>query len=69
MIDFLHKTQKRAGTVNLAELSNFLGKTEGTIRALQKQNPKKFEMLYMGAVCSANQIDIKKLKELLEQQE
>ena len=68
MTDFLHKTPKRAGTVNLAELAQFLEKTEGTVRALQRTNPKKFEMLYMGAVCSANSIDVKKIKEFLELQ-
>lgn len=68
MTDFLHKTPKRVGTVNLAELALFLNKTEGTVRALQRTNPKKFEMLYRGAVCAANNITIEDLRKCLNKE-
>lgn len=62
MIDFLHTTKKREGSVNLTELAVFLEKKEATVRALQRTNPKKFDLLYMGAVCSVNGISLKDLK-------
>ena len=65
MIDFLHKTKKRAGTVNITELAQFLEKNEATIRALQRKNPKKFDLLYMGSVCSANGISLEDLRKNL----
>lgn len=68
MIDFLHKTPKRAGTVNHTELANFLDKTEGATRALQRTNPAKFNLLYMGAVCAANHITIEDLRKCLNKE-
>jgi hypothetical protein len=68
MIDFLHKSPKRRGTIHYSELARFLDKTEGATRGLQRTNPKKFELLYMGAVCSANNITIGDLRKCLNKE-
>jgi len=64
MTNFLHKSKKRAGTVNVTELATYLGKDETTIRALKRTNPQKFEIIYLGAVCIANNIKIEDLKRI-----
>lgn len=52
MIDFKTKT----GKINISKLAEFVGKSEGTLRAKKKKDPKEFEIYYFGSLCVANKI-------------
>ncbi len=52
MIDFKTKT----GKIKVTELAEFIGMSEGALRARRKKNTKEFEIFYLGALCVANGI-------------
>lgn len=66
IIDFRHKKGKRAGTINISEFAAHLGKQEGTLRTLKRVNPRKFNMIYLGAICAANGITAEMLCEIIQ---
>lgn len=59
----MEKFLKKNGEINISSLSRFLGyKSEAGLRQLKKVNKEKFEVIYLGAICVANNIDIKELE-------
>ena len=61
MIDFKTKTGKEIGKIKVTELAEFIGMSEGAMRARRKKNPKEFDIFYLGALCVANGITEKDL--------
>ncbi|WP_418186717.1 hypothetical protein [Aliarcobacter lanthieri] len=66
IIDFVNKTGKKVGEVQNTKLANFFGNAESTIRQLRDREPLKFECLYLGAFCKANNIIKEDLIKILE---
>jgi len=64
MINFNNTTGKNKGKLQITKLANYLGKTEGALRALKKRNKKELEILNLGALCEANGINEDDLREI-----
>ena len=62
MINFNNTTGKNKGKLQITKLANYLGKTEGALRALRKRNQKELEILHLGSLCVANCISENDLK-------
>ena len=65
-IDFVTKTGQNIGEVQNTKLAKYFGNSEGAIRNLRDKEPLKFECLYLGAFCKANNItkdDLIRLKQ------
>lgn len=52
--DFVNTTGKNVGEIQNTKLANFFGVTEGAIRKLKLSDGLKFDCLYLGAICKAN---------------
>ena len=69
MINFNNTTGKNKGKLQLTKLAKYLGKSEGTLRALRKRRPKELEVLHLGSLCQSNSIsedDLANLKDTKE---
>ena len=62
--DFVNTTGKNIGEIQNTALGNFFEQTEGAIRGLRNNYPKRFNALYMGAFCIANDITIEDLRKI-----
>jgi len=51
------------------DIANYLGKTEGTIKNWKINHPVLLEFCKIGAFCKKNDLDIEKIKKLVEVQE
>ena len=65
MIHFNNTTGKNKEKLQITKLANYLGKSEGALRALKKRNKKELEILHLGSLCEVNGIDENKIKEYL----
>lgn len=65
-IDFVNKTGEKIGEVQNTKLANFFEISEGALRNIRKKEPLKFECLYLGAFCKANNITKEDLEKLLK---
>ena len=52
--DFVNTTGKNVGEIQNTKLANFFGVTEGAIRKLKLSDSLKFDCLYLGTICKAN---------------
>ncbi len=68
-IDFVNKTGQKIGEVQNTKLAKYLGNSEGAIRNLRDKEPRKFDCLYLGALCKANNIIKEDLIKLLKDKE
>ena len=68
-IDFVNKTGQKIGEVQNTKLAKYLGNSEGAIRNLRDKEPLKFDCLYLGALCKANNIIKEDLIKLLKDKE
>ncbi|WP_418181373.1 hypothetical protein ACNSOL_11780 (plasmid) [Aliarcobacter lanthieri] len=66
IIDFVNTTGKNIDQVQNTKLAAFFGNTESTIRKLGYREPLKFECLYLGAFCKANNITKEELIKLIK---
>lgn len=64
--DFVNRTGKNVGKIQNTALANFFENSEGAMRSLSKREPLKFECLYLGAFCKANNITKDDLLKILE---
>lgn len=55
-VDFVNTTGSNIGEIQNTKLANFVNVSEGAIRLLRKNNTQKLNCLYLGALCSANDI-------------
>jgi len=55
--------------VTYKEIAEDLGKTEGTIKNWSKSHPVLLKYVKTGAFCEKNNLDIDKIKKLVELQE
>ena len=69
MIHFNNTTGKNKGKVQITKLARFLGKHESTIRSLRKNNPAKFDIIQLGAICKANNINAEALYQIIKEKE
>ena len=54
------------GKIKNTEFGNFVNLGEGAMRNLEKKHPQRYEMLYIGALCKANNITKEDLIKLVE---
>lgn len=55
-IDFVNITGKNIGEIQNTKIANYIGISEGAVRLMKKNNQKKLDCLYLGALCKANNI-------------
>ena len=65
MIHFNNTTGKNKGKLQLTKLANFLGKSEGALRATKKRSEKDLNILLLGAICVANGITENNMEEYI----
>jgi hypothetical protein len=66
MNDFITTTGKNIGKIKNTEFGNFVNLGEGAMRNLEKKHPLRYKMLYIGALCKANNITKEDLIKLVE---
>lgn len=66
MIHFNNTTGKNKGKLQLTKLANFLGKTEGALRATRKRSLKELSVVHLGALCVANDVFERDLEKILK---
>lgn len=69
LIDFVNKTGKNIGQVQNTKLAKFFGVTEGAFRSMREKEPLKFDCLYLGAFCKANNITKEDLENIFKIEE
>lgn len=69
IIDFVNKTGKKVGEIQNTKLGKYLDYSEGGLRGLEEKYPKRYEALYLGSFCKANNITKNDLVKLLENRE
>lgn len=65
MIHFNNTTGKNKGKLQITKLANFLGKSEGTLRATRKRSKKELNILLLGSLCQSNGITESDLEKIL----
>ena len=66
-VDFVKTSGKNIGEIQNTKLAEYFDMTEGGIRRLRKkENNSKFNCLYLGALCKANNISKEDLINLME---
>jgi hypothetical protein len=65
MIHFNNTTGKNKGKLQLTKLANFIGKSEGALRATRKKSEKLLSIFHLGSLCVANNISEKQLEQAL----
>ena len=55
--------------MTLEEIGNYVNKAKGTINSWKYRNPELLECVTIGAFCKKNNLDIEKIKKLVELQE
>jgi DNA-binding Xre family transcriptional regulator len=63
MVDFNNISGKNKGKLQITKLAKYLGKSESTLRALKKKNPKMLHILHLGSLCDANGIAEEDIKD------
>ncbi len=66
MIDFVYTTGKNIGTVNKSKLGEFISLSANATKNLADKHPKRFDCLYLGAFCKANDIKKEDLVKILK---
>ena len=68
---FMHdfRYNKSMKNVLYRDIANLLDKSEGTIKNWKKQHPVLLELTKIGAFCKLNDLDIEKIRKLIELQE
>ena len=52
--------------VTQKDIAEYLGIDERNVRAMKKNNPKKYELVELGCICKKNSISKDKLVEVIE---
>jgi len=55
--------------IQYKDIANYLGKSEGTVKNWKNSHPVLLEFCKIGAFCKENNLDINKIKKLVEVQE
>jgi hypothetical protein len=55
--------------VTVKDIANYVNKNENTISGWNSKNPQLLELVKIGAFCKKNNLDIEKIKKLVELQE
>ena len=63
---FNNTTGQNIGKLQNTKLANFLRKKEAAMRALRKRDEAMYNVLHLGALCKANDINEDDLKSLFE---
>ena len=64
LINFNNTTGKNKGKLQITKLANFLGKSEGALRAIKKKDEKYLKVLHLGSLCEINGISESDLEKI-----
>lgn len=68
-IDFVNRTGKNVGEIQNTKLAKFIGISEGAIRVMKQNDLHRLDVVYLGALCKANNIFKEDLIKLVENRE
>ena len=65
-VDFVNTTGENIDKIQSKKLADYFGMTEGAIRHMKNKDELKYDCLYLGALCKANNISKDNIKEILK---
>lgn len=65
-VDFVNTTGKNIGKIQSKKLADYFGVTEGGIRYMKNNDELKYDCLYLGALCKANNVTKENIIEIFK---